>query len=80
MVQIRLVCNVYPFTLGIHVCGFPARVMLAVGKMQAFGHLDSLDSLDIFTLLGSLTPLLRSRRHGTGLISAEYRVLELSCC
>ena len=31
LVHIRVICNVYHFALGIHVYGFPARVVLAVG-------------------------------------------------
>ena len=74
LVQIRAICNVYLSAFGIHVCGFPARSF----GLDRCRHLDSLD-IAVFALLGSLTPLLQSRRDGIGLIPAEHRVFELAC-
>lgn len=76
LVQIRAICNVYLSAFGIHVCGFPAR---SSGLDRCRLCIEHLDSLDTFALLGSLTPLLQSRRDGIGLIPAEYRVFELAC-
>ena len=78
LVQIRAICDVYHSAFEIHVCGFPAR---SSGLDRCRLYVEHLDFLDIavFALLGSLTPLLQSRRDGIGLIPAEYRVFELAC-